>query len=94
MRCVPIIYRRFIKGVYYMTNEMFYELLKEMKAEGITHKEIAEGINIPIKTLYDYIYRRRFSADIKQRIINYLKEKDSLMYQTITDRIKMRYNEK
>lgn len=51
-----------------MKNEQFVNLLRQLKKEGVSFKEIADDCNMPVKKLYYYINYNRFPYSVKKQM--------------------------
>lgn len=73
-----------------ITNDDILLIIKELKKQGISQKDLSNYCGITERALYQATYRQQFSKDLKNKIILYLSENEPRLYKTITDTIKMR----
>ena len=58
-----------------MKNEQFIELLKELKREGVSYKEIADDCNIPVRKIYYCMSYNGFPYALRKQMEYILMDK-------------------
>ena len=51
-----------------MKNEQFIELLRQLKKEGVSYKEIATDCNMPVKKIYYYMNYNCFPYTLRKQM--------------------------
>lgn len=55
-----------------MKNEQFIEVLKQLKNEGVSYKQIAKDSNIPTSSFYYYVRNNRFPYTARKQVEEYI----------------------